>query len=486
MNNEIPEYIISVETGFKSVSLRGLLLFCLFLTSIVSFAQDRITLNHADSLIGKVIDGHQVREAIGNVDLTHENVRIYCNRVLQYTDMNKAELYGNVKVFKDTLSIYAPAGIYYGNEGRVICPDGATLNDSKVTLKANYGIYNFNQDVANFKGNVKIYDSKSYIITSDALEYYRSQNRSVASGNVKIDTDSSVIYSDNLIYEKPIGKSVATGNVKIESDSTVITSDKLTYFEFERKSIAEDNVKINFLNKNAVVYGNYSENYEYTNYSFVKGKAKLIQIEEKEKGKDTLYIYSEKMESFRNKPEHYTANDSVGIIRTDFLSRSNVGYYFKNASGSGGTISLSGSPVVWKDNLQVTGDSIYAYFKDELEQIYVNRSAFAIQFNNNFENRNNQISGVYMFMKFVENAVNYIQVDTNAASVYFAYEQEKPNGANRVYGKRIGLYFRDKKIVKVNVTGLPKGTFYPENLVNLSDLTLPGYRIRSDKPIRNN
>ena len=89
-----------------------------------------------------------------------------------------------------------------------------------------------------------------------------------------------------------------------------------------------------------------------------------------------------------------------------------------------------------------------------------------------------------MFMKFLANEVDYIQVDTNAASIYFAYENDKPNGANRVYGEHIGLQFKDKKIIKVNVVGLPKGTYFPENLLNLSDLILPGFRIREDKPGR--
>jgi lipopolysaccharide export system protein LptA len=457
-------------------------LFAAFTNNV--FSQDKITLNHADSLIGKVIEGQQVREAIGNVELTHAGVKIYANRVLQYTDMNKAELYGNVKMYKDTLSIFAPAGIYYGNEGKVICPNGATLNDSKATLKANTGIYYFAQDLASFKGSVSIYDSKSYVITSNELDYYRSQNRSIAKGNVKIVTDSSVIYSDNLDYEKSLGKSVATGNVKIESDSTVITSDKLTYFDFEKKSVAEEKVKINFLNKNAIVYGDYSENYERTNYSFVKGKTRLIQIEKGKTKEDTLYIWSEKMESFRDKPERYKASDSVKVIRADFLSSSNVGYYFKKSEGHGGTIALGGNPVVWKENLQVTGDSIYAFFGEDLERVYVTRSAFAVSTNEEHENRFDQIAGVFMFLKFVENKIDYIQVDTNAACIYFSYENKDPNGANRVYGSTIGLSFNDEKITKVNVIGAPKGTFFPENLVNLSDLLLPGFRVRTNKPVR--
>ena len=470
---------------FKKHPFFGITLLILLLSwAVVANAQDKITLNYADSLIGKTVNGEQVREAIGNVSLTQNNVKITCGRVVQYFADNKAELYNNVKVVKDTLTIIAPMGVYYGNEAKVICSQGATLNDSKATLTADYGIYFFNQDLANFKGHVKITDNSSYTITSDALDYYRSVNKSYANGNVKIVTDSATIYSDHLVYEKLIGISTANGSVRIESDSTIINSDKLTYSEPERKSVAEDNVKINFTNKNAVVYGNYAENYERTSYSFVRGKAKLVQIEKKKGKVDTLWIYSRTMESFRKKPEYYIAKDSVRMIRTDFLSRSDIGYYFKDTSGTGGMISLSVNPVVWKEDLQVSGDSIYAFFKENIDKIYVNKSAFAIQQNDIYNDRYDQISGVYMFMSFKENEIDFIRVDTNAASIYFGYENGKPNGVNRATGNVIYLYFKDKNVYKVKDIGEPKGKYFPENMVNLQELRLLGFKLRTDRPVR--
>ena len=450
----------------------------------VSLSQDKITLNYADSLVGKTINNEQVREAIGNVSLTHNNVKITCNRVVQYYDQNKAELFGNVHVVQDTLSIFAPAATYYGNESKVVCPSGATLTDPKTTLKANYGVYLFNQDLANFRGNVRITDNSTYTITSDELDYYRSVQKSYARGNVKVTNDSSVIYSDNLVYEKLIGISTATGSVRIESDSTVITSRKATYYEFEKKSIAEDSVKIDFLSENAIVYGNYAENYETRNYSFIRGSAQLIQIETKEGKTDTTFIYSDKMESFRNTPEKYTAHDSVRTIRNDFLSVSGSGYYFRDVSGKGGVISLAKDPVVWKENLQVTGDSIFAFFKEDIDDIFINRSAFALQSNAKVEGRYDQISGIFMHIKFLLNEINYIQVDTNAASIYYVYDRDYPNGANRSDGEVIKLYFNEDKVDKVNIYGKPKGTYFPEMLTKPEELRLLGFRIRSNKPVR--
>lgn len=458
----------------------------LFSALSTSIAQDKITLNHADSLVGKTIDGEQVREAHGNVSMTHNNVQIYCSRVIQYYDQNKADLFGNVRVIQDTLSITAPSGIYYGNESKVVCPNGATLTDPKTTLKANWGSYLFGQDLANFRGNVSVTDNRTYTITSDELDYYRAVQKSYARGNVKVVSDSSVIYADDIIYEKLIGISTATGNVKIESDSTVITSNKATYFDFEKKSIAEENVKIDFLTENTVVYGNYAENYEKRNYSLVKGNSRLIQIDTENEKQDTTFIFSRQMESFRNTPEYYIARDSVKTIRNDFLSVSGIGYYFRDESGQGGVISLASEPVVWKEELQVTGDSIYAFFSEDIEDIYINKSAFALQQNPDAADRYDQISGVFMRINFLLNEINFIQVDTNAASIYFVYDNNGPGGANRSEGEIIRLTFSQKKVNKVKITGMPKGTFFPEILVSPAELQLLGFRVRNDRPVRLN
>jgi lipopolysaccharide export system protein LptA len=450
----------------------------LFINAVV-ISQDKITLNYADSLSVKIVKGEQVREAIGNVSITHNRINITCSRVIQYFSDNKAELFGNVKVIADTLIITAPYGIYYGNEGRVVCPNGAVLRDPSTYLSANYGVYSFIQDLASFRGNVMIEDKRSYVITSQELDYYRSVQKSYARGKVRIITDSTFIYADSLVYEKLIGVSTATGNVNIQSDSTVVYSDRATYYDLEKKSVAEGNVIIHFLKERTVVYGDFAENQEKINYSVVKGRAVLIHTDSSET--DSTLISANQIESFRGETEFYIAKDSVKSIRDDFLSSSDRAYYFRNTENSD-MICLGGRPAVWKDNMQLTGDSIYSFFKNELNDIYIKRSAFAIISSDKFNDRFDQIRGIHMHIKFMDNEVSFIQVDTNAASIYFIYNNDNPDGANKSEGDRIEMTFSDKKIIKVKIFGKVSGTYYPENLVKPEELLLQGFILRYDKP----
>jgi lipopolysaccharide export system protein LptA len=459
------------------------------------FAQDKIELKSADKLSGKTIDGQNVREASGNVFFTHGITKIYCNTATQYIDGNKVILTGNVKILQDTLSLYTSHAVYYGNESRAVCDGGVTLKDPKATLTASKGTYYFNESKAIFSGNVTVVNP-AYKINSNELTYLRNTEDSFAKGKVTVTTDSAVITADNIDFFKQQGKTIAISNVKIiNKDSTIITSDTLYNFSFERKSIARNNVKIESRNNNSIVYGNYLENYEKTNYTFIKDSVRFIQID-KEKETDTLTIYSKIMESFRTKPEHYIARDSVEIIRTKFSSRCGIGIYFKEDTLGKGSISLTRNPVLWQDNMQITGDSIFAELIDKkLKTVYVKKLSnlpdtkisFMLSQNDTaiFPDRYDQISGTDITIHFTDGKVMGVDVYKNSISIYFLYENKKANGMNYSEGENMFIFFdNEQKVSRIRIDKNPKGQYVPENLIKSVETRLPEFLLRTDKPIR--
>src|SRR5512139_3376475 len=76
--------------------------------------QDRVVvLENADSLVGLVIEGQDVRELIGNVRLVQGNVRISCDRALQFIKSGTVNLTGKVVVTDDSLTLTSPRGTYH-------------------------------------------------------------------------------------------------------------------------------------------------------------------------------------------------------------------------------------------------------------------------------------------------------------------------------------------------------------------------------------
>ncbi|HRE42056.1 MAG TPA: OstA-like protein [Ignavibacteria bacterium] len=466
------------------------LIIILFLANLsLTYAQDVIELKNSDKLTGKVIDGKSVREAEGNVHFVQGNINVYCNSATQYIDENRLVLSGNVRIYQDTLTLLTSRGVYYGNDKRAIGEGSVTLKDPNATLTANRGTYFFNDAKADFKGNVKV-ENKDYIITSNELIYFRNTEDSFAKGNVVVITDSAVIKADFIDFLKRSGITNAYINAQIDSDSTIINADTLKNFSFEKKSNASGNVKIKNLSNNVLLIGNYAENFEVTNYSYISGNASLIQVEN---FIDSLFIYSDKMEAYRNLPEYYKASGNVEIIRNDFLSKSGYAYYFIETE----TVALQDKPVLWQNNSQMTGDSIYAELPGKvLQKITVNKiqespnssESFLISISDsvNFTDRYNQVAGNKIEILFENEKLKDVNVYNNSKSIYFVYDESgKANGVNRVTGENMNIIFdNDEKVIKIVVDKDPVGLYASENNINEITLQLDGFLLRNDKPVK--
>lgn len=464
----------------------------IFIPNAYIFSQDKIELKYSDKLTGRTENGQTIREAVGNVHFIHGNVKVYCNKAYQYIDANRVELIGDVKIFQDTLSLFTSKATYYGNDSKAICEGGVTLKDPNATLRANHGIYYFNDAKAIFDNEVIIVNP-TYRITSDHLTYMRNTEDSYAKGNVVVIKDSTVIKAENIDFYKRQGKTYAVKNVNIEQDSSVIYSDTLTDYSNEKKSVASGNVRLNNMRNNVNVYGDYLENYENNKYTIIKGNAKLVQVE---KEKDTMFIYSKIMESYRTVPERYIAKDSVDVIRDKFYSKSGLAVYSKTPEKNFDKMSFYIKPIVWQDNMQLTGDSIFADLKEKkLQMIYAKKidelsgtdfSFMIIQNKDSvFADRFDQVTGKDIFIHFYEDKVNYIEVKKNSNSIYFMYENKKANGVNISEGVNMVITFdSDQKVDKVKIDKKPKGQYVPETKIASVTLTLPGFNLRKDKPLR--
>ena len=457
----------------------------------VLLAQDNLELKSADKLTGKTENSQMIREATGNVHFVQGNISAFCNSAIQYMDANKVELRGNVRIYQDTLSLFTEKGVYFGNDKMAICENGVTLKDPNATLRADNGVYFFNERKAIFNGDVIIINPE-YRITSRELTYLRNTEDSFCRGNVIVKTDSALIKAENLDYYRRIGKTFAFENVSVERDSAVIYSDTLTDFAFEKKSIADGNVRIDDKKSKMKASGRHLENYSNDEYTLIDGNASLVKPENE---KDTLFIYSNILESFRKNNEYYFARDSVNIIRGDFLAKSGLAKYYLKYSGEKDFITLTIEPIVWQKEIQLTGDSIYAELENnKVQQVYAHKlkilpdskfSFLLLKSDTLFSDRYDQIKGNNITLYFANDKLNRIRVDSNSSGIYYAYEDNKGNGVNFIEGEFMTLYFDStQKVTKVLVEKNPIGKYVPESLINTVDRQLQGFILRNDKPYK--
>jgi len=383
-----------------------------------------IILENADNLEGKIIDGQDARELIGNVRFHQENVRVSCDRALQFIASGKVILTGNVVVNDDSLTLRAPRGAYYRDERRAEAFDHVVLNDGSVQLTAGYGEYFIDPRRAFFHTRVVVLDTGS-TVTSDSLVYFRIEKRSIATGRVRI-----VNAADNV----------------------TITGDRLDHFSAQQ-------------------------------FSRVTGGPIMVQLDSSTPGSvDTLVVRSRVMESYRDATTRLVAIDSVEIVRSDLAAIAGNVQFFTQAD----SMLLRIAPVVWYQQTQVTGDSINVYLrKRKLHLVTVMSDAFAASRSDSVRpTRFDQMSGELMRMHFAGKGLERIEVDDRATSLYHLYEDSLANGVNKTSGDHIIVSFGNGKVQAIRILGGVEGQYFPENLVEgrEAEYALAGFLWRMNRP----
>ena len=232
--------------------------------------KDDILLKHADVFAGRNVNGEDIRELTGNVHLVQGNVLVWCDQAVQHLAKNEVELMGRVRVLRDTVTLTAKRGTYYGDTKRAVCEDGVRLETTHVVLLADSGTYFTEEKKSFFHSHVRVIDS-----------------------------------------------------------TTTIFSDELTYLEKERESIAVHNVKVINSDNNVRLFGDYLEHFDETRYTRITEQPRLMQIDTSSKGViDTLVVKSILMESYDDSTKKLIATDSVAMARGALSVRCGWARYF--------------------------------------------------------------------------------------------------------------------------------------------------------------
>jgi len=449
-----------------------LISFLILITSIqiglLGQTQNEMIVVTGDSLVGKFIDGESIREVYGNVVLTQGDVRITCNKAIQFLGRNDAELIGNVIATQDTLTIKTEKGYYYGNLRMSRSTSGVTLDDKKVILTADSGLYYFNEDRAFFQSNVTLYDTTT-TLTSDELTYFKQRDHSIAIGNVKI------VDAENII----------------EADS-------LEHFRKTEITYANSNVKITNIKNSTSIYGGHLEDYRQKKYTLIRIDPVLMQIDSSLSINedslevitiDTLFINSLTMESFRDTADIFIATDSVKIIRGEFASDNDKTIYLRSEEKI--ITSKLGpdarQPVLWYENSQLTGDSIIIHLEDNnITMLEVEGNAFLLSQNENIKTRFDQSTGSKVLIYFVDNKINRTEFYGTVYSIYNMFEEEEPNGLTKSNSHSAVVYFEDNQVSEVRLYGQPVSEYYPEPQVigNERSFLLPRFSVIESRPVK--
>lgn len=386
-----------------------------------------VLLEHADSLIGLVIDGEQAQQLIGNVKFRQDNIVVTCAKAVRYLRSNKYSFEGEAELWDGKMRMVTQRGVYYGETKIAEGFDRVMIEESTTTVNAKYGKY--------------FADEKRAYFTTD---------------------------------------------VTVEDTASRLTCNEFTYFRDEQKSIATGNVKIVNTRNELTIYGNRFENFRKQKFSRMTERPFVIQIDTSGGRNDTLFVRSGIMEAYQDSSERLVAIDSVTITRGDLAAEAGMSIFYTDLD----SMILRRSPVIWYatstlDEHQVSGDSMFIKLVNrKIRTAYVRGDAFAIsRADSAYRSRFNQMTGQEIILQFEENKIQRIDVDKTATSLYYLFDNGKGNGVNKSTGDHVAILFADGRIDAIKVIGGTEGQYFPEKMVSNheTDYNLAGFNWKERK-----
>ena len=428
----------------------------------------------------------------------HDGARLYCDSAWFYSQENRLDAFGDVKIKDDDgLNITANFLRYIGKTQVAILTGDVVLKDEESTLYTDQLTYNRKEEVGYYSTGGRLIDPENKLYSKKGT-YYSQTNTAYFKDSVVLENVQYDMYGDTLIYNSTTKRSDFVGPTEIISkenkiyctsgwyntetnlsafynrptflrESQELISDTLTYNRNIQYSKAWGDVELHDTAEGLSVFGAFAERFGGQGYSIVTGKPVLAIATES----DSLYIHSDTFrleeDSLENK-ELY-AFTGVRMYQSEMQGVCDTLHYVSKDS----MLYLLGDPMLWSSENQLSSKFMKALFYDgEIRKLYMDVSAFMV--NADTLDYYNQVKGLNMIAYFKDNELHKIDVEANAESVYFARdEDEELVGLDYAKAARLKIYMVDKEINRVIYYQQIESNLKPDGDFSAMDVSLKDF-----------
>ena len=487
----------------------------------------QIQILHADRLnFEKLNDSSELQSLGGNVIVKQDKTFFYCDSAVINKAQNILQAFGHVHINdNDSINTYSDYLKYLGKEKKAFLKDNVKLTDGKGVLTTNELEYDVATKIGIYTKGGKLVSGKTVLTSTEGVYYGETKDTYFKKKVVLVDPDYT-IKTDTLLYNSFIDKTTFIVPTIITSGSStkVLTSDgyydlknKKAYFG--KRPVIQDSTTTLIADEVAtddstgfgearghVIYKDTAQGTMLTsnNLKTNKKEGSYLATEKPvmaiKQDKDSIFIaadtlFSAKLSSlpkdsssgaFSNQPINKTDSSKDRYIEayyhvrifSDSLQAVGDSLYY---SAQDSVFRLFKSPIVWAQENQITGDTIYLYTQNKKpKRLYVFENALAIS--KAAQGYFNQVKGRTINGYFKEGNIDNLHAKGNAESIYYGEDERKKFvGVNKSASDIIDMYFEDRKPQRVVLRSGLKGTFFPMRQVNHDELRLRGFKLYDDK-----
>ena len=378
--------------------------------------------------------------------------------------------------------IYSSNGSYDLKNGKAFFGNRTIIKDSTRTYVADKSAYDELTGIAQLEGNAIIKDSvNGYSILGNQIYLDKNNNSFLATRKPVLifkgeGYDSTYIAADTLFsgVEKrdSLGRRIEISKDTLKADSVIDDSKKLKNKNNKINKAVNKNLQDSIdskIDKKIVedltlVTNNYSndtvgiKNFDTLINQKVQVDTGKIFIDQLDTTLKQIDLTKKEVNKKDTIIRFFIAFHNVKIFNDSLQSVADSLYYSTEDS----IFRLFKNPLVFSNNSQIAGDTIYIYTKNQkADRLYVFDNGIII---NKLNIRMyNQIAGRTLNGYFKNGELDYMRAKGFPAESIF-YPQDEDSafvGMNRSKGDIIDLYFKNKEINKVKFVNNVEGTLYP-------------------------
>lgn len=476
------------------------------------FAQNpsKIKVEYSDFLDVNQIELPGVLLLTGNVRVSHDGMKMTCNKAYYYQNENYIKVFGDVVMTQgDTLTLNSKYAEYNGaikkafasgdvvvnspeskmitdtihfdrNTQEVYFDTNGTIINKNNTLKSKAARYYVKEKKYQFLSEVELTNTE-YVIKSNHLDYKTQQGSSYLRGPSTIKGKDTFIYTENGVYNSKtnIGHFLKKSSIKYKD--RLIEADSLYYDKRQGFASGTNNVKITDSINKSIVRGHYGEVYKQKDSLFITKHASIRSL----MGKDSMFVHAKRI--------IVTGKLGERTIR----GFNNVRFFTKDISGKCDSIhssqksritQLIGKPILWNAENQMTGDLIHLIGNDktqQLDSLKVLNNAFIVS-KDTVGSGFNQVKGMNLYAKFVNNKIYETNIIKNTEGIFFLRnEKQDLIGIDKKASSSINIVMNENsKIESITFYKNVEGDTYPEAEIPENARKLRGFNWRGEERIK--
>jgi lipopolysaccharide export system protein LptA len=461
---------------------------------------------------------------VGHVKIRQGKTLLFGDSLILNSTLNTLEGFGHIHINDaDSVHTYAEYLKYIGNTKKAYLRKKVKLTDGKGVLTTDSLDYDVSVKIGNFKKGAKLVRNKTTLTSSEGF-YYGVTRDVIFRKNVVLKDPESNITTDTLEYNTYSQLANFISPTKIIAGSRIIRTSNGNYntgtrkgYLYERSSIDDstytfiaDEMAIDdslglgefrgnavYKSKDSLSFDLMANNIKTNRYKNVLLATELPTLLIKQK-KDTLYITADTLYSAKvsdlNRPLT-RARDSVGKITDTTLNKyfeafHHVKIYSDSLQArcdslfyslSDSTIRLLNKPIIWSNNNQITGDTIFMFINNKKpEQLLVFENAFAI---NRIDTTQyyNQLKGIRLNAWFTDGSLTKMRTKGAAENIYFALDDKKDFiGINHSSAQVIEINFENSEVSKVVFRNQLMGKMTPIGQTPKEEFNIRGFKWLED------